>query len=179
MDCLRTMTSISKIRYFLKDEPDHTNWDRNIHKILAILRSDYHSAIQCSPYFAAFGQNMISHGSAYFLLKNLNLLSDDTIVTHSDKLQNIRDKISRNLNIAHEKASRTYNTRSKPVNFVVGQEVFRKNHSQSDFKKAINAKFNPKFIKFRIRKKIGNALYEIEDLQGNFIGKYHASDIRA
>ncbi|XP_037813003.1 uncharacterized protein LOC119604452 [Lucilia sericata] len=109
---------------------------------------------------------MISHGTSYAILEKLKMLSD------------IRDKIRENLNAAHEKASKTYNTRSKPVNFVVGQEVFRKNHSQSDFKKGINAKFNPKFIKCRIRKRIGNALYDIEDLQGNYIGKYHASDIR-
>ena len=127
---------ISKIRYFLKNDSDHTKLDRNIFKILSVLSSDYHSAIQCSPYFAAFGQNMILHGSSYSMLKNLNLLSDDTIVKHSDKLKNIRENISKNLNIAHEKASRTYNTRSKPVNFIEGQEVFRKKHSQSDFRKA-------------------------------------------
>lgn len=169
---------VSKIRHYLKHESDHTNWDSNISKILTILRSDFHSSIQCSPYFALFGQNMISHGSSFAMLEKLGMLSDDIGVFHSDRLQHIRDRIRENLNVAHEKASRTYNTRARPVHFVEGQEVFRKNHSQSDFKKGINAKFCPKFIKCRIRKKVGNSLYDIEDLQGKYIGKYHASDIR-
>lgn len=74
---------------------------------------------------AAFGQNMMLHGSSYAILDKLNMLLEDTIVQHTDRLQGIREKIIKNLDIAHEKASRTYNTRSKPVNFVEGQEVFR------------------------------------------------------
>lgn len=169
---------ISKIRYFLKDHSDHTNWDRGIPKILQILRSDFHAAIGCSPYYAVFGQNMILNGSSYTILDRLNMLRDDTPIERNDKLQLIRDRINKNLDKAHEKACRTYNLRTKPINFIVGQEVFRKNHSQSDFKKALNAKFNPKFVKCRIRSKIGNSLYEIEDLQGKYVGKFHASDIR-
>lgn len=169
---------ISKIRFFLKSESNHLNWDQGIPRILATLRGDYHTSINCSPYYAMFGQNMILHGSTYSILEKLNMLADDTIVKRADKLSSIREKISQNLEKAHEKATKVYNTRARPVNYRVGQEIFRKNHSLSNFKKGLNAKFNPKYIKGRIRAIIGNTLYDVEDLQGKLVGRYHASDLR-
>ena len=91
---------------------------------------------------------------------------------------NIRTKIEQNLNRAHEKATKTYNTRAKAITFKLGQEVFLKNRNLSNFSKAINAKFNPKYLKCRVRNKIGNSFYELEDLKGKYIGKFHASDIK-
>lgn len=169
---------VSKIRYMLKEEKDHTNWDKCIPKILAVLRGDHHSAIECSPYYAVFGQNMCLHGFSFNLLNKLNLLSDDTIVKHVDRMSMIRDKISQNLDSAHQKANKTYNLRTRVNTFEKGQIVFRKNHALSNMQKGINAKFLPKFKKCKIRKKIGNCLYDLEDLNGNLIGRYHASDIR-
>lgn len=169
---------ISKIRFYLKGESHHLNWDACIPRILEVLRSDFHSSIQCSPYYAMFGQNMCGHGSTYPLLERLNMLNDDTVVKRADKLCNIREKIAQNLEKAHEKASRAYNIRTKPVNYKVGQEVFRKNHVLSNFKKGTNAKFSAKYVKCRVRSKVGNALYDIEDLRGKLIGRFHASDLK-
>lgn len=78
----------------------------------------------------------------------------------------------------HDKNERLYNLRSKAIEFKEGDEVFRRNFKQSDFQTGYNAKLGPKFVKARIRRKLGNANYELEDLQGNFIGHYHAKDIR-
>lgn len=169
---------ITKIRFYLRDEYHHLNWDTCIPRILSILRSDFHSSIQCSPYYALFGQNMCLHGSSYPLLEKLNMLTDDTIIKRVDKLSSIRDKIAHNLDKAHERATKVYNTRTKNIHYRVGQELFRRNHNLSNFKKGINAKFAPKYIKCRIRGKIGNALYEVEDLQGKLVGRFHASDLK-
>lgn len=169
---------ISKIRYYLKDETHHQNWDKCINRILTVLRSDYHLAIQCSPYYALFGQNMVLHGSSYPLLEKLDMLISDTIVKRVDRLHLLRDKITQNLEKAHDKSSKIYNTRSKPISYQIGQEVFRKNHAQSKFENAISSKFNPKYVKCRIRAKFGNSLYDVEDCQGNFVGRLHASDLR-
>ena len=59
---------ITKVRCFLKDQKEHRDWDKYIPQILSILRSDFHTSIQCSPYFATFGQNMVQHASAYKIL---------------------------------------------------------------------------------------------------------------
>jgi len=37
----------------------------------------------------------------------------------------------------------------------------------------------PQFVKDRIRKKLGNSFYLLEDLQGKEIGTFHAWDIRS
>ncbi|GBP97702.1 hypothetical protein EVAR_69960_1 [Eumeta japonica] len=106
------------------------------------------------------------------------MLKDDTFLERSDNLNHIREMLEKNLERAHEKATKTYNTRSKPISYQVGQEVFRRNHCLSNASNGINAKFLPKYLKGRIRRKIGNALYDVEDLRGNLIGRFHASDIR-
>lgn len=172
---------ITKIRIFLENKDNHSDWDKYIPNILSILRSDYHSAIKCSPYYAAFGQNMIQHGSSYNILEKINCNSgeDVVILNCADKLDRIREKIRDNLHIAHDKASKTYNMRTRPSKFQRGQVVFRKNHILSSLTKRINAKFMPKFIKCRIKDRIGNCLYDIEDLNGKYIGRYHASDIKS
>lgn len=171
---------ITKIRVFLENKDNHSDWDKYIPQILSILRSDYHSAIKCSPYYAAFGQNMIQHGSSYNILEKLGCLNEDVEISNSsDKLNRIREKIRDNLLIAHDRASKSYNMRSRPSNFQKGQVVFRKNHILSNQAKGINAKFMPKFVKCRIREKIGNCLYDIEDINGKYVGRYHASDIKS
>lgn len=171
---------ITKLRCFLEDHKDHTDWDKYIPQILTILRSDYHSAIQCTPYYATFGQNMCQHGSCYKILDNLGLNSgeDSNILIRSDKLFKIREKIRTNLDIAHEKASKGYNLRSRPRAFQVGQTVYRKNHVLSNLAKSVNSKFLPKFLKCRVRKRIGNNIYELEDFKGSLLGRYHATDIK-
>lgn len=123
---------------------------------------------------------MVQHASAYQILDKLGCNSgeDFTIENHTTKLIQIRDEIRINLNKAHEKSEKTYNLRSRPISFSKGQIVYRKNHILSNVSNHINRKFMPKFIKCRIKKKIGNNLYETEDLGSGYIGKYHTSDFK-
>lgn len=68
--------------------------------------------------------------------------------------------------------------RARPISFDVGQTVFGRNFSQSSQEKKYNAKLAPIFIKAKIREKIGNHYYIIEDPDGKVLGTYHAKDIR-
>lgn len=127
----------------------------------------------------AFGQEMILSGSTYSLLRKLELLEDKSLpFTREDSLEIIRKRAGDVMKKQHDKNERLYNLRSKAIEFKEGVEVFRRNFKQSDFQTGYNAKLGPKFVKARIRRKLGNANYELEDLQGNFIGHYHAKDIR-
>lgn len=123
---------------------------------------------------------MILHGSSYGILEKLQCINgeDTNIENNVDKLTKIREKIRRNLDIAHEKATKIYNLRSRPIYYRVGQYVYRKNHILSNMCKRINKKFMPKFIKCRISKKFGNNLYGVEDLKGKYVGKYHSHDLK-
>lgn len=171
---------ITKIRYFLQDHRDHKDWDKYIPQVLNVLRSDFHNSIKCTPYFALFGQNMIQHGSTYKILDQLQCTpgADLSIENHADKLLRIRENIQENLNTAHIKATKTYNLRSRNIEFKKGETVFRKNYILSDMSKHINRKFLPNYLKCKIKEKVGSNLYEIEDENGKYIGKYHVKDLK-
>lgn len=169
---------VAAIRAYVAE--DHTQWDTNLHHIAAALRSGEHSAIKMDPYFAVFGQYMVQHGSTYKLIQKLSKTdsSELKIISNTDRQQHIREKIRKQLEIAHDKYSKTYNLRAKEVSFKIGQEIYRRNFTQSDFAKNINAKFNKKFVKGRIKKILSHNRYEIEDLSGKVIGIYHAKDLK-
>ena len=169
---------LAAIRTYLQN--DQRDWDINITEIECALRSAVHAATGVSPYFALFGQNMIIHGSTYKLARQLQTLSDSEVqlLPKNLRLELLRSKIKENLHAAYEKGAKVYNTRTKEVRFIPGQEVFRKNFVQSDFSRNINAKLCPKFIKCRIIKGYNNNRYDVEDLNGKFIGNYHAKYLR-
>lgn len=88
------------------------------------LRSSAHSATGVTPYFALFGVNMVTHGSVYKLARKLKSLTDieATEVPKSVTLDLIRTKIRDSLHQAYVKNERTYNTRTRRVKFIPGQE---------------------------------------------------------
>lgn len=172
---------IAAIRSYLKE--DHREWDRFIHHIAASLRSSIHQAIKTSPFQALVGLGMMQHGSQYEILKNLNCLNEDVQVETgplNDKIQYVHEQVKENLEKAHQQYEKTYNLRSKPIKFGVGQEIWKRNFILSDKNKKINAKFCKKFVKCRIRSIAGNNRYELENLAGSkSLGVYHAKDLRA
>lgn len=165
------------IRSFIKN--DHTQWDCLLSSVAFALRSSYHSSINMEPYYALFGLNMMQHGSSYELSRKLSMLCepDFKINNHADKLQLIREKITKELEKAHEKAAKTYNTRCRDIKYRVGQIVYRKNYQQSDKANKYNAKLAPIHIKCIVLKCIGNSLYELGDVSGKSMGVYHAKDL--
>ncbi|XP_067629120.1 uncharacterized protein [Eurosta solidaginis] len=85
--------------YIRKDQRD---WDAFTSSINCALRNSLHQSLGYMPYFAVFGQHMITHAADYKLLRNLNLLSDNTVkLERSDNFQLIREVIKKNLEKAH------------------------------------------------------------------------------
>lgn len=170
---------LASIRSYI--QPDQQQWDANLQAIASAMRSSIHSSTKYTPYYSVFGQHMIQHGSSYKLLKTLQKLSDgDLEILPPADIRNIMfDDIRTNLSEAHRRHEAAYNTRSRTVNFLPGQEVFRRNFAISDFAKGFNAKLGRQWIKCRVVKKLGNAMYELEDLRGNALNlPYHAKDIK-
>lgn len=167
-----------KLRVLLKERQD--KWDIYVSRIASILRSDYHEVLKCSPYFCLFGYNMVNHGSTYPILRKFECLTEGqfNVVPHDCRMNNIHAKTKENIAQAHDRSSKTYNTRSRDIQYRVGQEIFRKNFQQSNFKKGINAKLLPPYVKCRIRKRVGSSCYELETLNGKYIGLYHAKDLK-
>lgn len=170
---------LAAIRSYIVD--NQITWDENICHINQSVRSSVHSSIGISPYFALFGRNMISHGSAYNILRNLENLNDGEIeiVNSPDHVKLINDSVLKNLEKSYKKSERTYNLRGcRNVRFEPGQEVYRKNFQHSDFSRQFNAKLSPKYVKARVESNVGNCLYRLTDLNGKFIGVFHGKDIK-
>lgn len=159
--------------------PEQSNWDEQLSHISCALRSGVHSAVKSSPYRIAFGQHMITDGSTYTLLRSLKQLDDRTMsFNREDSFDLIRQAAKMGIEQQHTRNEKYYNTRSNLVSYVVGQEVYRRNFQQSNFAKGYSSKLGPAFVKARIRNKYGTCYYELEDLQGKLVGKYHAKDIK-
>lgn len=99
-------------------------------------------------------------------------------LNNSDRLELMRERIKSNLHRAYESSAQRYNYKSRNITFRPGQEVYRRNHILSSFKNNINAKFCKKFLRCRVVKAVGNNMYELETLQGQPLGHYHAKDIK-
>ncbi|XP_067635455.1 uncharacterized protein [Eurosta solidaginis] len=117
---------LADIRSYLKK--DQTEWDLHLSSISCSLRSALHQSLECSPYRALFGMDMITHGSDYKLLKELSLLEEPiSPISRTDNLALLRKDIQDNIRKAYNRNVKQYNLRSKPVSFKEGQEVYRRN----------------------------------------------------
>lgn len=161
---------LSAIRAYIKY--DQSNWDEYLSNISCALRSAVHASIGTSSYYMTFGQHMVTNGKSYTLLRKLGMFD------RWDSFDVIRSRAAKSMAKQRERNEKSYNLRSREVNYLVGQEVFRRNFKQSNFEKGYNFKLAPPFVKARIRRKTGACYYELEDLNGRSIGIYHAKDIR-
>lgn len=167
---------IAAIRAYLKR--DHRDWDENITSISCALRNALYQSIGTNPYRVLYGFNMATNGSSYKLMRSTNLLCDGEIsVSHKDYLTLLRDEVQKHLQKAYNTNVIQYNLRTRPISFSVGETVFRRNFAQSDAEKKFNAKLSPIFVKAKVKEKVGNCYYVLEDDDGKF-GTYHAKDIR-
>ncbi|XP_034140847.1 uncharacterized protein LOC117591631 [Drosophila guanche] len=131
-----------------------------------------------APYFVVFGQHMISHGQDYKKLREVELLNEgEGKLSRADEFQKIRSNIEKHLTKAYERNQRTYDLRSKPRSFEVGQEVIKRNFSLSSAANNVNAKLAPVGVKARVKQKCGQLIYLLEDLNGKELGKFHIKDI--
>lgn len=168
---------LAGIRSFLKS--DHRLWDENLSSISCALRNSVHQSTKISPYHAIFGFDMITHATSYQLLRDLKMLDEPSnILSRDDNLKLIRSNIRKHIAEAYSRNQHQYNLRTRPINFEVGQEVFRRNFAQSNAEKNFNAKLSPIFLKAKIKEKVGQHYYILEDMTGKIIGTFHAKDIR-
>ena len=158
---------------------DQRNWDVNLSKITVALRSHLHSSIGYSPYYVLFGQQMITNGNDYKLLRKLDLEEDGAdIIQKVDKYQFIRDLVKKNLDKDYSKNKKTYDLRPRVINYNVGEEVLRKNFVHSSKANHFNTKLAPKFLKAIVLAKVGYCQYKLGDDKGTECGIYHTKDMQ-
>ena len=169
---------LAAIRAYVDE--DQRTWDVHLEKIACALRTTVHQAHGTDPFHVLFGMHMAMHGSIYPLWRKLkdSLGECLDVRTAEDNLEKIRQRVKKNLALAHKRHANVYNTRSRDVQYRPGQEVFCRTFPLSNMQQAFNAKLANKFTKARIVRQVGNSLYDLEDLKGKSLGTYHAKDLR-
>lgn len=171
------------IRSYLKDI-DHRTWDQEIHKIGFALRTAVHEATGYSPTFLNFGRYVPTSGDYYGKLesvKDLDLsdLNRNEYGAEIDKLPQLYADVRRHLAEAYSKNSKQYNLRKRPCqNYQVGDKVWKRNFVLSNRAEHFAAKLAPKFILCTVTKVVSKLVYELTDMQGKNVGKYHVKDLK-
>lgn len=160
---------------------DQRDWDAHVSAIGAALRNSVHESTSYSPFYLLFGSHMVQHGSMFSLLRGLGSIpaGDIEVLPPKNFRQLVHARVKENLLQAHLRNERTYNLRSRVVNFRPGQEVYRRSFTQSKASKNFNAKLGKQWLKARIVKSVGNCMYNLEDMQGVALpNSYHAKDLK-
>lgn len=156
----------TSIRAYVKDDKDHRNWDKYLSEIVCAMNTSLHTSTKFSPYFVNFGQNMMLSGNSYSLAIGDD---QDTQNTDHDRFEKIRSIVKKNLLKNYESSKRKYDLRSRPINYKIGDIVWKQNTVQSNADKKIISKFCGN-TKCKIKRKIGTCSYELEDLNGKSLG---------
>lgn len=169
---------VSAIRAYLNSIRDHRLWDENISRIGWAIRSSYHEATKFTPNFANFGREIINSGKEYKYPTYYEHQDQNELVENqAASLKQVREAIKLNLKKAYEKYAKYYNLRARPVSFNEGEIVWRENFAQSDASKKFVAKLAPTYIECRVKKCTGNNTYDLEDMNGKFLGNFSAKHI--
>ena len=171
---------MSSIRAYLGENASHKDWDKEIAKIEHAINTSVHESTKLSPYFIVFGRNHVRFGKNYD--RCLDARDDDNGDELQERLQTldkIKEIVTRELSAAHERQSHYYNTRSKNLTiFKAGDVVWKKNFALSKASEFFSSKLAPLYIQCRVVRKTGNSTYDLEDMDGKFLGNYSLQDIR-
>jgi len=104
---------ISAIRCYLRY--DQRVRYTNIHAISYALINCHHLSIGFSLYHALYGLDLITHGSQFQLLRNLQLIDEPPAQLDRDDLKLVRGQLKKNIKGANEKRAAQYNLRLRPI----------------------------------------------------------------
>lgn len=87
----------------------------------------------------------------------------------------VRDRLDK----VSEREQRYYNLRRRDVRYRLGQKVWRKNYSHSDAANYFTNKLAAKYVgPLIIQEVVSPWTYKLADLQGKFVGVWHAKDLK-
>lgn len=168
------------IRAYAKD--NQKTWDLFVPEFQHALRTGISAATGFSPHQIVFGEEMVIDGRQHlFKAGDAELLVDDTI-SHAEaqkRLEMLRTEVQDRLRLAQHRGANRYNLRRREDPFKPGDLVLRKNFVKSNKAKGFNKKLASKFLgPFKIKKKLGNTGYLLEDAKGKEDGPWHPDQMR-
>lgn len=162
-------------------QKDQRTWDRILAKISCAIRTSKHEATGRTPYFVAFGREMEIAGSGEGHGNKEGMQLDRTIdlSKKAEGMKRLWGEVQLKLDKAYEVSKRVYNMRRRPVQYQLGQKVWKRNFLLSDATKGITAKLSDRFVgPFTIRRKVGYCVYELCNDRGESIGMWHVQDLK-
>lgn len=171
---------VTALRCALNRQADHRNWDESVQQIAAAIRTSVHESTGFSPYFINFGRNMISLGTEYDHLRELDPIADHEQSYPREDTKRLYELVRQNLHDAYQRYSKPYNLRSNEKHiFQAGDIVYKRNVHLSDKAKHFVGKFGTKYTRARIQSVVGTNTYILESEDGQRIpGIFHGSFLK-
>lgn len=157
-------------------EKDHRHWDVNIPKIQLALRTAVHAVTGYTPYYLNFGREYVGSGDDYHQLKSSCKVTPKQYSNFLKEFSKISSEVQRKMYEAYAKNKKYYDRNRVEVSFEAGDLVYRKNFAQANASQYISSKLLPKYIRLYVKKKTSETTYDLEDVDGRFVGNYHVQD---
>lgn len=168
---------ITAIRSYIRN--NHQDWDQHLSEIGSAIRSSVNEVTGYTPNYLVFGRHVPLSGDCYGdQADNLPIGDREPHIESLSQLKPLFDQVKTELSKAHKKNEKYYNLRRKNFEFLEGQHVWKRNFILSDASKNFSAKLAPKYIESIITRKLSPIVYELSDLKGNQLGKFHIKDLK-
>lgn len=159
---------------------DHRQWDKQLAKIGAAVRSARHEVTGMTPNFIMFGREVPYHKDQRQLDTGQSIHSPVDPAARAKALEQVFQDVQKRIRHSHEKARKTYNLRRRDERFSLNQEVWKRNYVLSDATKNFTSKLAPKFLgPYIVHKIVSPWSYELIDSKGRNLGVWHAKDLKA
>lgn len=155
------------------------DWDHELYRVGHAIRSAVHEVTGFSPNFLNFGRHIPLNGKLYGKADlNLDIAARDPYADALHELPDIYRVVRKKLETAYQRNAHSYNLRRRPVEYQVGDFVWRKSHVLSDATRHFSAKLAPKYIPCVVSEKISRLVYKLTDSQGKNLGLWHVKDLK-
>lgn len=155
-------------------------WDTLLPQVQYVLRTSRHETTQYTPAYLQLGRELGLSGR-----RNRMVRGDDGnelrqgIEERWVGLENIRERVMINVSDAQRRQQVQYNLRHRPVQYNVGDRVWKRNYVLSDAGRYFTAKLAKKFVgPFVVVRKISSVVMELENQDGRPGGRWHVVDLK-
>lgn len=165
------------LRSYVKE--NHRDWDKHLPEIALALQTAVHSITGYSPFFLNYAREYVKNPSDYELIASEE--GKDCYANRTDfmkKFDKLSDEIHGRMHRSYLNNKKHYDISRRSVTFNEGDEVFLRNFVKSDASKSFSKKLAPKYVPGTISRKVSPIVFEVNDHQGNSLGKWHVQDMR-
>lgn len=160
------------LRIYLLDEKNHSNWERNLEKLVLDLNTTPHTSTGKTPFYLNFGRENVRSGDEYKLMDANPHYNRDP-----ERLKDIREEAREVQGNAYDEAKIRRSARTIKRIFNDGAEVFISNNKLSSAGDRYASKLASPKIRAYVKRKIGSDSYELVDKNQKSLGIHHADEI--